>query len=124
MSDNKDTRKKVREQMDKLSLKLLQEVSRMAGAEHISLKLDVHKTVSSYLSVANREPQEAEGGDFAHYRDQLSRGHSGGGGDTGAERDPDEGESGEPGDPDSPDSDDNARPDGTATAESILAGAK
>lgn len=110
----KDTRQQLRETMDKLSLSLAKEVSRMKGDNALNVKTEVLKTLTAYLSMANREPQEAEGGDFAKWRTQIPGAGANGGGSAGGEQgDPDGGEGGESYDEtpaDEPTDDDPAEP--------------
>ncbi len=119
MRDSKDTRTRVREQMDKLCYALTREANAMKGGDLLSTRMEVVKVVTGYLSMANREPEGAEGGDFEQWRNTIG-GSAGGGAGAGdePERDPDEGADGEPGDPDGADGDE--RPEGTDTAAAIL----
>ena len=96
---NKDTRTELREMMDELCVRLVRESKRLKGDGNASEWRETIKVVTGYLSMANREPTETEGGDFAKYRAQLSNG-AGGGGDTGEPE----------GDPDAPEAVDDAEP--------------
>ncbi len=110
MSKDKDIRGEVRHQMDRICANLTREANKLKGADTLTTRLEVVKVVTGYLSMANREPAEAEGGDFAEYRRQLGNGAGGGGGprdpDDGPEGDPAEEPTGEPDDPDAPEADD------------------
>ena len=104
----KDTRQKLRDEMDKLALAMATEANKLKGADNSAVKLDTLKHVTAYLSMANREPEQAEGAEIVHFRERIARANSGGGAGGGAaERGPDGPESGED---DEPGSDDTGAP--------------
>lgn len=75
-----DTRKKLREKMDALVLKVVEEAEKL-GAAKSDERLDVMKHVTAYLSVMNRTPEEPEGAEIHAFRERLSRSVAGRGGD-------------------------------------------
>lgn len=104
-----DVRKKLRATMDELALSLAESLKRVSDPDE---KYKYFDTLTKYMAMANREPEEAEGGDIVQFRDRLARlgnGHGGAGG-AGDDSDPD------PPDGDDPDNDgagdDGARPAG------------
>lgn len=103
---SKDTRQKLREEMDTLALAMAKEANKLRGADNAAVKLDTLKHVTAYLSMANREPEQAEGADILKFRDRIARANPGGGdrGDA-SERGPDESEPDEGDEPDSLDPD-------------------
>lgn len=83
MSRQMDTTKKLNELMDKLAVAMVEEVTKTKNKENMDLKLDVMKTVTGYLSMRNRAPEENEGADILKFRERLARTGAGGGSDSG-----------------------------------------
>lgn len=104
----KDTRQKLRDQMDELALAMATEANKLKGKDNTPVKLDVLKHVTQYLSMANRQPEESVGADIVEFQRRIARTNPGGGdrGDA-SERGSDEPESDEG---DEPDTDDSASP--------------
>lgn len=98
----KDTRQKLRDEMDTLALAMAAEANKLKGKDNTAVKLDVLKHVTQYLSMANRQPEESVGADIVNFQRRIAGTNSerGIGGDA-AERGPDEPESDEADDTDS-----------------------
>ena len=108
----KDTRQKLRDEMDKLALAMATEANKVRTDQGV--KLDVLKHVTQYLSMANRQPEESVGADIVEFQRRIARTNPVGGADPGdaAERGADESEH---------DEDDESSPDDTAPPGEVAA---
>ncbi len=70
---SKDTRQKLRDEMDKLALAMATEANKLKGADNSAVKLDTLKHVTAYLSMANREPETAVGADILDFQRRIAR---------------------------------------------------
>jgi hypothetical protein len=101
-----DTRKKLREVMDRLVLATAEQLEALP-AQKFDEKLSGLATITKYLTTINREPEQPEGADLGEYRERLNRLSVVRGGGRGAEPDGD----GDSDDRDAEPSDDDAADD-------------
>jgi hypothetical protein len=88
-----DTRKKLREVMDDLALKLAKQLDELP-AQKFDERLAGFGTLTKYITAVNREPEQPEGADLGEYRERLNRlsvVRGGGGGEPDGDGDPDDG---------------------------------
>lgn len=72
MAPKVDTRKKLRETMDRLALATAEQLE-LLPAQKFDEKLAGFATLTKYITAVNREPDAPEGGDLGEFRKRLDR---------------------------------------------------